>query len=61
MAFNPNNISTSINTHILDLVEIMVGASNVIFMKRVWYLDNIHLIGFVSSNLTTFDLENSII
>jgi hypothetical protein len=61
MAFNPDNISTSISIHRLDLEEAMVGASNAIFMRRVWYLDNIHLIKSMSSNLTTFDLENSII
>jgi hypothetical protein len=35
MTFNPNNISTSISTHRLNLVEAMVGASNATFMRRV--------------------------
>ncbi len=37
-----------------------MGAFNAIFMRRVWYLDNIHLIKSMNSNLT-FDLENNII
>jgi ABC-type enterochelin transport system permease subunit len=60
MAFNPNKIFTSISTHILNLVEAIMGAFNAIFMRRVWYLDNIHLIKSMNSNLT-FDLENNII
>ncbi len=40
MAFNLNNIFTLISKRKLDLVEVMVGASNVIFMKRVKYSNN---------------------
>ncbi len=40
MAFNLNNIFTSVSKHKLDLVEAMVGAFNVIFMRRVQYSDN---------------------
>jgi len=40
MAFNLNNIFTSVSKHKLDLVEAMVGAFNVILMRRVQYSDN---------------------
>ncbi len=40
MAFNLNNIFTSVSKHKLDLVEAMVGASNVILMRRMQYSDN---------------------
>lgn len=45
MAFNLNNVFTSINKHKLDLVEAMLGVSNVImiFMKIVSYSNNKHL------------------
>ncbi len=40
MAFNLINVFTSVSKHKLDLVEAMVGASNVILMRRVQYSDN---------------------
>jgi hypothetical protein len=40
IAFNPNNISTLVNKHKLDLVEVSVGASNAIFVRRVQYSNN---------------------
>jgi hypothetical protein len=54
MAFNPNNVSTFVNKHKLDLVEAMVGASNAIFMMKVWYLDNTCLIGLIMDMDTWF-------
>jgi hypothetical protein len=33
--FNLNNISTLVNKHKLDLVEVIVATSNGIFMKKV--------------------------
>ncbi len=47
IAFNPNNISTLVNKHKLDLARVIMGASNVIFMKKMWYLDNICLLGLI--------------
>jgi hypothetical protein len=38
--FNPSNNSTLVNKHKLDLVKVFVGASNAIFMRRVWYSNN---------------------
>jgi hypothetical protein len=38
MAFNLNNAFTSISKHKLDLVEAMLGVSNVIFMNREWVI-----------------------
>ncbi len=40
MAFNLSNVFTSVSKHKLDLVEVMVGASNVILMRRVQYSNN---------------------
>jgi len=40
MVVNLNNIFTSVSKHKLNLVEAMVGASNVILMRRVQYSDN---------------------
>jgi hypothetical protein len=38
--FYPSNISTLVNKHKLDLVKVIVGASNAIFTKRVQYSNN---------------------
>jgi hypothetical protein len=40
---NPSNILTLLNKHKLDLVEVIEGASNAMFMKRMRYSDNRHL------------------
>jgi hypothetical protein len=40
IAFNPNNISTLVNKHKLDLIEVSVGASNAIFVRKVQYPNN---------------------
>jgi hypothetical protein len=40
IAFNPYNISTLVNKHKLDLIEVSVGASNAIFVRKVQYSDN---------------------
>jgi hypothetical protein len=45
MTFNPNNIFTLVIKHKLNLAEVMVGAPNVIFMKKVQFSNNTHLIG----------------
>jgi hypothetical protein len=38
--FDPNNISTLVNKHKLDLVEVSVGAPNAIFVRKVQYSNN---------------------
>jgi len=38
-----NKVSTLISKDILDLVEGIVGASNAIFMRKVWYSNKTHL------------------
>jgi len=38
----PNKVSTLLSKDILDLVEGIVGASNAIFMRKVWYLNKTH-------------------
>jgi len=40
ITFNPNNISTLVNKHKLDLVEVSVGAFNAIFVRKVQYSNN---------------------
>jgi hypothetical protein len=35
MVFNPNNVFTLVKKHKLDLVKVMIGASNAILMRRV--------------------------
>jgi hypothetical protein len=40
ITLSPIDISTSMNKHKLDLVEAIVGASNVIFLRRMWYSNN---------------------
>jgi hypothetical protein len=38
---NPINVSTLVNKHKLDLAKVILGASNIIFMKRMKYSKNI--------------------
>jgi hypothetical protein len=40
IAFNPNNISILVNKHKLDLLKVIVGAFNAIFVKKVQYSNN---------------------
>ncbi len=37
----PINVSTLVNKHKLDLAKSILGASNIIFMKWMWYSNNI--------------------
>jgi hypothetical protein len=43
MAFNLNNVFTSVSKHKLNLAKIMLGVFDVIFMKRVSYSNKKHL------------------